>query len=428
MKVSVEIKPKSTYELTIEVPAEEMKVFVDRAVEKMSQEVKIEGFRPGKATFEVLKAKVGELSIWEEAGYLAINKTMDQAIRENIKEQVVGQPQVNVTKLAPGNSLEYKIVLSVVPEVTLGEYKNFGVKLSDVEVSDDDAKKILADLREMQVRETVSEDAVKDGDKVTVDISMFIDKVGVEGGQSKDTAVVIGKGYVVPGFDKKLIGAKKGEEREFSLPYPAEYHQKNLAGKLVDFKVKVNEVYARELPEMDEKFVARFGLKSLEELTKNIKDSLVKEKEEKSKQKAEIEIIDKMIATAKFGDIPEVLITSESNTMLSELEHNLSHQGAKMEDYLQSLGKTRAQMQLDLLPDAVKRVKSALIIRQIALEEKIVVDEKLIDKEIEAVLGHYAGNAEIEAKVKTHEYRHYVENVMTNQEVMKRLLEWNIKK
>lgn len=332
MKVTVTALPKAQYELLIELTAEEMKPFLEKAVEKLGREIKVEGFRPGKATFEVLKNKVGEQSIWEEAGYLAINKTLDQAIRENIKEAIVGQPQVNVTKLAPGNPLEYKVVVAILPSVTLGDYKNFKIKSGKINVGEAEVEKILVDLAEMRVKETISDAPAKDGDKVVLDINMFLDKVPLEGGQGKDTTVVIGKGHVVPGFDKKLIGVRTGEEREFDLPYAADHYQKNLAGKLVQFKVKVKSVYGRELPAIDEAFAQGFGLKSLAELKENIKVTLVKEEEAKVRQKAEIQIIEKIIAQAKFGDIPELLIKNEGETMLVELEHNLEHQGAKLEE------------------------------------------------------------------------------------------------
>jgi trigger factor len=428
MKVSVVALPKAQYELLIELPAEEMKPYLDKAVEKLGREIKVEGFRPGKATFEVLKNKVGELSIWEEAGYIAINKTLDQAIKENIKEPIVGQPQVNVTKLAPGNPLEYKVVVAIMPTVTLGDYKNFKIKQSKINIGEPQVEKIMVDLCEMRVKETISEAPAKDGDKVIVDINMFMDKVPLEGGQGKDTAVVIGKGYVVPGFDKKLIGAKTGEEREFDLPYADDHYQKNLAGKLVQFRVKIKSVYSRELPAIDEAFAKGFGLKSLAELKENIKATLVKEEEAKVKQKAEIQLIEKIIERAKFSDIPEVLIKNEGETMLSELEHNLEHQGAKLEDYLQSLRKTRQELLLDTLPDAVRRVKSALVIKEIALKESITATPEEIDYEIEEIIKHYAGKAEIIERVRSHEYRHYLEHMIANQKVMARLAEWNLEK
>lgn len=428
LKVEVKNLPKSQLELAVEMEAAELRTYLDRAVEKLSREVKIEGFRPGKATFEVLKAKIGELSIWEEAARLAIGKTADLVLSQHVAGKAVGSPEISITKLAPDNPLEYKIVVSILPEVVLGAYKGLKIKQEKAEVKDEETDKMIADLREMRARETVSDAPLGDGDKAIVDIQMFLDKVPIEGGQGKDTAVIIGRGYVVPGFDKQLAGARTGEERRFEIAYPAEHHQKNLAGKLVEFKVKISQIYRRELPPLDEKFVNAFGLKSLDELKQNIKDSLLSEKAAKARQKAEVTVLDKIIEKSKFGDLPDVLITNEGETMLSELEHNLEHQGAKFEDYLASLGKTRGELQLDLLPDAVKRVKSALIIRQIAQTEKIEATEAEVEEEVEKILKHYPGDKKIEERVKSHEYHHYLHNALTNKKTMERLAEWNIEK
>lgn len=428
MKIAVKNLPKSQYELTVEVPAEELEKQLDRAVENLSKAVKIEGFRPGKATFEVLKRKIGELSIWEEAARLVIGRQTDGVIKENIKEQMIGRPEISILKLAPGNPLEYKVIVTVLPETTLGAYKDLKIRRERVEVKDEEIERIVTDLREMRAKEALVDREAGEGDKVIVDINMFLDKVPVEGGQGSGTAVIIGKGYVVPGFDKHLIGAIKGEEREFELPYPSDHHQKNLAGKLVQFKVKVREIYGRELPSIDESFLATFGLKSETEFKTNIKESLLKEKEEKARQKAEIVMIDKIIDKARFGELPESLIENEGETMLAELEHNLEHQGAKFEDYLKSIGKSRAELLLELLPDAVKRVKSALIIRQIAELEKIEASEAEVDEEIAKILKHYPGDKKIEERVKSHEYHHYLHNALTNKKIMEKLAGWNIEK
>jgi len=419
---------KSQIELTVEMTAEEFKPYVARGAEKVSLEVKIEGFRPGKAPYDILKAKIGEMTILEEAARIAIDKTVEQAIRKNVTEQIVGQPQINITKLAPGNALEYKIVLTMLPEVKLGKYKELNIKEAKPEVKDEETEKLIAELREMRASETMAESEIKDGHKVILDIEIFLDKVPVDGGQGKGVSVIVGKNYVIPGFDKKLIGAKKDDTREFTLPYPAEHHDKNLAGKMAEFRVKIKEVYNRILPEVNEGFVKGFGLKSAEELRSNIKKSLLAEKEEQEKQKSEGVMLNKIIDQAKFGDIPEMLINHEAEVMMSELEYSVKKQGGKFEDYLTHLGKTRAQMMLDIMPDAVKRVKVSLVIREIGNIEKIAVSHEEIHEEIDKILEQYKGKKEVEERVNSHAYHDYVENNLTGKKVVGKLREWNIVK
>lgn len=417
---------KGEFELFVEVPADELKSYVGRAVERISKEVKIEGFRPGKATYEVLKQKIGEIAILEEAARVFIAKNLDKMIDDNVERQVVGQPQISITKLAPENPLEFKVTGSLMPEVKLGRYKDLKIKQGKIEVKDEEVNKMLNELKEMRVKEVISDEEIKEGDKAIFDINVFLDKVPVEGGQAKDTPVIIGKGHVVPGFDDKVIGAKKGEERKFQLHYPEEHYQKNLAGKMVDFEVKVKEVYKREMPELNDEFAEFFGLKKMEELNADIKKTIEHEKQEKEIHKTDMAIIDGVINGAQFGDIPETVITHEAEIMMKELENNLQQQGAKMEDYLASLSKTRQQFMLDIMPDAVKRVKSALILKEISVAEKITADEKEVDHEIDHILSHYKDNQEVQQRVKSAEYKTYLANSLANKKVMLKLREWNV--
>lgn len=417
---------KSQIELTVELPFDEFKPYIKQGAEKVSREIKIEGFRPGKAPYEILKQKIGEMAILEEAARIAINKTLETAIKDNITGQPVGQPQVNITKLAPDNPMEYKAILAILPEIKLGDYKNAKVKLEKTEVADEEVEKMINDLRETQVKEIIADREIKNGDKAVVDIEMFLDKVPVEGGQGKGTGVIVGKGYIVPGFGKKLIGGRKGEVREFSLPYPEDHHQRNLAGKLVEFRVQIKEVYERQLPEINREFAKGFGSNSVDGLKENIKKSLAAEKQRKAGQKAEIEMLDKIIEKTKFGDMPEILIRNEAENMIAELEAAVAGQGGKFEDYLSHLNKTRDRLALDLLPDAVKRVKTSLLIREVALAEKISAENAEIDKEIEHILNHYKDSKGIEEKVKSPAHREYLRNLIGGRKVIDKLKEWNM--
>lgn len=428
MNVTKKELPKSQIELLVELSFEELKPFIERGAESISKEVKIEGFRPGKAPYDVLKRKIGEMSILEEAARIAINKTIDQAIKDNVKSEPVGHPEVSIIKLSPENPLEYKVVLAVLPEIKLGDYKNVKVKAVSVEIKDEDVEKVIEQLRESRAQEVIADRVIQEGDKVTADVDMFLDNVPVEGGQGKGTAILIGKNYIIPGFDKNLVGAKKDDVKEFKLKYPEDYHMANLAGRMVEFRVKILEVYSRELPEVNEEFAGAFGLKNAEELKSNIKKSLEEESKQKEEQKTEIEIIDKILTQAKFGDIPEMLINHEADAMLHDLEHKIAQQGAKFEDYLQSIKKTREQLLLEILPDAVKRVKSALMIREVAIEEKITVNEEEVTAKVEELLKQYKGYAKVEERVKGHEYRHYLKNTIANKKVMDKLKEWNLEK
>ncbi len=428
MKVEKKDLKKSLVELLVELTWEEFQPYVAKGVEKISKEVKVEGFRPGKASFEVLKQKVGEMSILEESARIAINKTIDEAIKDNFKEQPIGAPKVDIVKLAPENPMQYKVVLSVLPKIELGEYKKLKVKANKVEVKEDELEKTIDYLRDSRVKEVIIDREVKDTDKVIISIEMFQDKVPVEGGQSQDTHVIVGKDYLIPGFDKKLLGAKKGDTKEFSLPYPKEHFQKNLAGKMVDFKVKIKEVYKREVPKIDDKFANELGMKTVKELKEGIKKNIELEKAQSAVQKTDSEIIEKIVEKSKIGDIPDEIVNHEVENSLKEMEASIAQQGGRFEDYLSSINKSRGDMALELTPMAIKKVKGALAIREIAVKEKIEVSETDIDKKRDEILKRYSGYEKVEARVKDKSYRANLYNIIANEKVLKKLREWNIEK
>ena len=426
MQVTKKELEKSQIELTVEMTVEEFAPYIEKGARKLAEKVKIEGFRPGKAPLEILKQKVGEMTILEEAANVIIRKTIDDIIEKNTMERMaVGQPKVEITKLAPGNPFEYKVVVSIMPSVTLGKYKDLKIKPEEPKVLDIDIEKTLKELQEMRVKEVITEEPAEGSDKLLVNIDMFLDKVPVEGGQTKDLAVILGKNYFVAGFDKELLGAKTGEERNFSLLFPEDHHQKNLAGKMVEFKVKINSVYKRELPEINDEFAVGFRFKDLADLKKTLNDNIMADRTEKAATKAELEMLDKIVSDTKFGELPEAMVESETHYMMHEIEDNLEKQGGKMEDYLQSLGKTKNEFVLELLPNAVKRVKTALVMKEVGTVEKIEVSETEIDKKIEDLLEDHKDNKDLEKMAKETSYRRYVGNVMQNEKVINKLKEWN---
>lgn len=426
MQVTKKELEKSQIELNVELSVEEFTPYIEKGAQKLAEKVKIEGFRPGKAPLEILKQKVGEMAILEEAAHIAIHKTIDDVLEQQTMDRsAVGQPKVEITKLAPGNSFEYKIVSSIMPTVALGKYKDLKIKPGEAKVEEADIDKTLKELQEMRVAEVLSQDGAADTDKVLVDIEMFMDKVPVEGGQTKDLAVIIGKNYFVGGFDKELLGAKTGEERVFSLPFPDDHHQKNLAGKMVEFKVKVGSIYKRELPELTDEFAVGFRFKDLADLRKTLSENILADRTHQVETKAELEMLDKIVGDAKFGDLPEAMVESETHFMMHEIEDDLTRQGGKMEEYLQNIGKTRNELVLDLLPNAVKRVKTALIMKEIGIVEKIEATDKEIDDKINELKETHKDNKDLEKMASDKSYRRYVGNILQNGKVITKLKEWN---
>ncbi|MCX6800108.1 MAG: trigger factor, partial [Candidatus Falkowbacteria bacterium] len=192
MKVTTKDLPKSQIELQIELTVEEFKPYIVKGANSIAKEIKVDGFRPGKAPYELVKAKIGEMTILEEAARIAIAKVIDESMATHIKKVVIGQPQISITKLAPENPLEFKVIATLLPELTIGKYKDLKLKKQVAKVEEKEIDDTILHLQEMRVVEKITEAGAKEGDKVLANINMYLDNVPVDGGQSKETVIIIG--------------------------------------------------------------------------------------------------------------------------------------------------------------------------------------------------------------------------------------------
>jgi trigger factor len=252
-----------------------------------------------------------------------------------------------------------------------------------------------------------------------------LDKVPVEGGQAQDVTVVLGKEYMVPGFDAQMKGIKQGEKREFKLLYPETHHQANLAGKMVEFAVTATSVYSRELPALNDELAKEMHFKNIDDLKSAIEKNILADRERQADIKAELKMLETIADKAKFEDIPEDLLEREADNMMAELERNVVSQGGNFDDYLGHLKKNKAELRLELLPNAVKRIKTAFIIREVGIIEKVEVSKKAIEEKLEALKKMYSQNPEAMEQLGSHEYFHHLENMMFNDQVVAQLKSWN---
>jgi len=426
MQVNTQAK-KAQLELTVELSIEEFQPYILEGARRIASEIKIPGFRAGKAPYDLVKAKVGEMTILEEAARVAINHTIDEALKKGADgKMTVGQPQVDISKLAPGNPLEYKIKLTLLPKTTISRYKDLNIKQKTGKIPEEQINRTLDQLREANVQKTPSLEPVKMGDLVIADIHISVDKVPVEGGQGHGVNIILGKDYLVPGFDQQLLGASIGQELKFQIDYPADHYQKTLAGKLVDFKVVITEVMHRRLPELDDQLAKSFGFEKLADLKKNIADSLAAEQKKQTDHQVEAEMFEELIKLAEIDELPETLINRETEVMLDELQHNLSQNGGNLNDYLNNLKKTKEQFVLEILPQAVKRVKTALIVNEVTRLENITVTAEEVDKELSHLKEHYQNDSEILKRLSTPGYKEYLANALVSNKTVQSLRQWNI--
>ena len=426
MKQVLKQLPKSQVELEITVvPADYIKE-MEAAAGRLSQRAAIHGFRPGKAPYDIVKQSLGEIKILEEALQSIVEKNYHLAVTAE-KIETIGMPEITIEKMAPGNDFVFKAVAALLPSVKLADFSKIDAKKKEVTVGDQEINDVLENLRKMQAIEVIKEGVATKEDKVEVAMNMSIDKVGVEGGQAPKHQVYLSEGHYIPGFADKLLGMKKGEEKEFSLKFPDEHYQKHLAGKNIDFHVKVNDVYSIEYPEINDELALKLGQKSLEGLKEILMTNLKQEAQGKEDQRIEAELLEKVILASEFSEVPDVLVTSEKQKMFYELKNSLQEQGIEFEKYMKDLKKTEAEIADDFAERAMTRVKAALVSRQIAKENNIKVGKDELEKEIEAIRVTYKNDPKVEEALKRPEVLDTLTATIQNKKVVAWLKETILK-
>jgi trigger factor len=422
MKHTVKTLPNSEVELTITVSTKEYEPHMEAAAKRLSGRMAVKGFRKGHVPYDMMKKEVGEMALLQEALQSLVQATYVEAIQTE-KLEIIGTPQIDVEKVAPGNDVVYKATVALLPEVILADATTLKVKRKETAIEENKVTETIDALRGMHAKEVIKKGVAEGTNKIVLDMDMTIDNVPVEGGTAKDYQVYLSEDNHIPGFNKEVAGLKKDDEKEFTLEFSKTHYQKNLAGKKVDFKVKVKEVFDRQLPDMDEEFAKKLGQTDVKALTEIIRKNLENEAKQKTNQQFEIDILDAMIEKTKFDTIPEVLINSERQKMFYELKRDLEKNGVSVEQYMKDIKKTEDELFEDFRAQALKRAQAALISRQVALEKKLVVSEEEIDTEIDTMKQAYAQNKEAQENLTKPEVRDSIATVLQNKKVVQYLVE-----
>ena len=424
MSVQVETLEKSMAKLTIEVSAEEFETALDKAYKKNKNKISLPGFRKGKAPRAMIEKMYGTGVFYEDAANDLIPGAYESAAKESELE-IVAQPSIDVTQIEKGKPFIFTATVAVKPEVTLGEYKGIEVEKKTAEVTDEELQAEIDKVRESNSRMiTVDDRAVQDGDITTIDFEGFVDGEPFEGGKGEDYPLTIGSHSFIDNFEEQLIGKNIGEETEVNVTFPEKYQAADLAGKPATFKVKINEIKAKELPDLDDEFAQdAAGVDTLAEYKEEIKKNLTEKKETEAKKTKEDEAIQKIIDKSKM-DLPEAMIETQCETMVEEFAQRIAQSGLTMEQYLQFSGMTVDQLKDQVRPEATTRIQSSLVLEQIAKEENIEVTDADIDAEVEKMakaygmeadkLKEYMGDAEKESMKKDLAITKAVDLIMDN--------------
>ena len=389
MSLQVENLEKNMVKLTIETSAEELDKAIQGAYLKNRGQISVPGFRKGKVPRQMIEKMYGASIFYEDAANAIIPDAYEKAAEESGLE-IVSQPKIDVTQLEKGKAFIFTAEVAIKPEVTLGEYKGIEVEKSVVEATEEEVLAELDKAREQNSRMVTVEDrAVEKDDQAIINYEGFVDGVAFEGGKDENHALTIGSGQFIPGFEEQLIGVKAGEEVDVNVTFPEEYHAPDLAGKEAVFKVTVNEIKKKELPELDDEFAEDVSdFDTLAEYKDDIKAKIIERKEKEAATEKENKIIDKIVENAKM-EIPEAMIETQTRQIADDFAHRLEHQGLTLEQYFQFTGLTAEKYIEDMKPQAVKRIETRLVLEAIAKAEDIQVSDEEIETELSNMAAAY---------------------------------------
>lgn len=394
MSVQVEKLEKSMAKLTIEVSAEEFNAAIDKAYKKNRNRIAMPGFRKGKAPRAMIEKMYGAGIFYEDAANIIIPDAYENAAKESELE-IVSQPEIAVEQIEKDKEFIFTATVATKPEVTLGDYKGIEVEKKTAEVTDEELTAEIDRVRESNSRMiTVDDRATQDGDTVVIDFDGYVDGEQFQGGKAENYTLVLGSHSFIDNFEDQLVGKNIGDEVEVNVTFPEKYQAEELQGKPAVFKVKINEIKVKELPELDDDFAQDVSdFDTLDEYKNDLKSKLLENKEAALKRDKEETVIGKIIDNAQM-EIPEPMVDMQTRQMAQEFAQRIQSQGLSLEQYMQFTGMTQQKMIDELKPQALKRIQSRLVLEAVVAAENIEISDEDVNKEIEEMAAMYQMEAD----------------------------------
>ena len=413
----VKSEKENELKLDLTVTAEEFKAAVKKIYNENKRHFKLHGFRAGKVPFEYVIKYYGVEVFYEDASREVIVNELEKFMDDEKSKNILPlEPKVDVKEVDYEKGLKAEVVYKLEPKVELGKYKGIELKREEIKVTDKEVEEhILSEAKKNARIEEVSKKS-KNGHIVNIDFEGFTknekeELVAFPGGKGEGYDLKLGSNTFIPGFEEQLVGTKKDEEKEISVKFPEEYHAKELAGKDAIFKVKVNTVKEEIVPKIDEELAKDLGYETLEELQKETKENLELEKETKQKRELEVQAGNKVLESSKVEVSHE-----EIHHTFHQMMEGFARQGISMEMFAQMLGKTPEELHDEYEKEIEKNTKLQYILVEIANKEKLAVEDKEIDAELERKSAEFSDKPSVEQLRK---YEPLVREVTRNIQVKK---------
>lgn len=388
MSMQVEKLEKNMAKLTIEVDAAKVNDAIKKAYDKNKGKMSVPGFRKGKVPQAMIEKMYGPEVFYEDAANFLIPDAYAEEVEAAEDLEVVSQPKIDVVQMEKGKNFIFTAEVALKPPVDLGKYKGVKIEKIDTEVTDEDIDKEIKREQEANARTiTVEDRPVKDGDTAVIDFEGFIGDKAFEGGKGENYPLVIGSGSFIPGFEEQLIGKNTGDDVDVKVTFPEDYNAKDLAGKEALFKVKINEIKEKELPELDDEFASEVSeFDTMAEYREDVKKNLTEKKEKEAKDKKEDAVIEAIIKDSKM-DIPEAMVETQARTMVNDYARRLQSQGLSLEQYFMFTGLDMDKFTDQMKEGARKRIESRLILEAVVKAENFEVTDEEYEKELERIAG-----------------------------------------
>jgi trigger factor len=378
LKSTVETLSPTRVRLAVEVPFDELKPSLDKAYASIAKQVRVPGFRPGKAPARIIDQRVGRAAVLDEAVQDALPRAYSDAVREN-ELRALGQPEIELTKFDDGESLAFTAEVDVRPEVTLPEYDALPVSVDDVEVTDEDIDEQISAMRERFAVLKATDRPVEDGDYVSIDLKATVDGEEVPGGSTTGLSYEVGTASMMDGLDEALVGADAGDTREFSTELVAG----EFAGNTADVSVTVRSVKEKELPELDDEFAQTASeFDTLEEFRADVRSRIERVKTLEQGGQARDKVLTALLEQTDVP-LPDSAVAGEVEWRQHDIGHQLENAGLDLETYLSSEGQSEEEFQAGIRSNAEVAVKTQLILDAIADKEELgVSDAELTERVI----------------------------------------------
>ena len=365
----------------------------DKVFNQQKSKLSAPGFRKGKVTKEMAFKVYGRNAFLEETINQCINDTYYEEIKSS-NEKVLSQPKINIVQVDVTKPFIYEAEVAVVPEFTLPKYKGLEIKKVDVKISEEEINKKVEEERQKNARLVSVDRESKNGDTLTIDFTGFVDGKEFKGGKAENYDIVLGTKTFIDNFEDQLVGKKTGDEVEVNVNFPENYGEKSLAGKPALFKVKVNEIKEKQLPDIDDEFVSEISeFDTLKDFKEDIKKKLTEFREKQEAEKAKSKLLEEILKNTKI-DLADEAIDMEVDGIIADYENRLAYQRMELKDYLDMIHKTEEEFRKDQRPQAEKRIKNSLILEKIAEDEKVEATDEMVDEELENMATQYGMDVE----------------------------------